>query len=113
MPIRTPAERALWQSSPRANDGERGSRPCEELAVSRAPPHFAFGKCDSPTLLYHPARREETVVLGSLEETRALRYRGDSFALIELEALTARFRIFRKNKAGDWDLLRELRHMKS
>jgi len=38
---------------------------------------------------------------------------GPSFALIEMEAATAHFRIFRKNNAKEWDLLMELDHVRS
>ena len=69
---------------------------------------FLFGHAHKPVL-----QQENGIAPCNPGDQHTGTRTGPSFALIELEALSARFRIFRKNKAGDWDLLRELRHMKS
>jgi len=69
---------------------------------------FLFGHAHKPVL-----QQESGIVLCNPGDQYTGARTGPSFALIELEALTARFRIFRKNKAGDWDLLLELRHVRT
>lgn len=68
---------------------------------------FLFGHAHKPVL-----EQENGIVLCNPGDQHTGTRTGPSFALIDLETSAARFRIFRKNKADNWNLLRELRHVK-
>ncbi len=66
---------------------------------------FLFGHAHKPVL-----RQEDGIVLCNPGDQFTGARTGPSFALIEAEAESVRFRIFRRNGTGDWELLSELRH---
>jgi uncharacterized protein len=69
---------------------------------------FLFGHAHKPVL-----QQENGIVLCNPGDQYTGASTGPSFALIEIEGGKAHFQIFRKNKANDWDLLLELRHIRT